>query len=100
MTRMAYEMGVNIALGTDSGISPHGENANEFIEYVDIGMSPMEALKAGTIDTAEAAGIKPKVGSLEAGKAADIVAMPASPLNDINNVLKVNFVMRDGIVFK
>jgi imidazolonepropionase-like amidohydrolase len=100
MTRLAHEMDVKIALGTDSGVSPHGENANEFIEYVGIGMSAMEALKAGTLDAANAGGFADRTGSIVAGKAADIVAMPASPLQDIEAVLDVRFIMRDGIVFK
>lgn len=99
MTRLAYEQGVKIALGTDSGVSPHGENANEFIEYVDIGMSPMEALMAGTVNAADAGGID-DVGRLAPGYAADIVAMPRSPLNDIKAVLEVDFVMRDGRVYR
>ena len=100
MTRLAHEMGVKIALGTDSGVSPHGENANEFIEYVGIGMTEMEALVAGTVDAADAAGISATTGSLVAGKAADIVAMDANPLEDISAVLEVSFIMRDGVVFK
>jgi imidazolonepropionase-like amidohydrolase len=100
MGAMAYKMGVNIALGTDSGVSPHGENANEFVEYVNIGMSEMESIMAGTINAAIAAGIDKKTGSLETGKAADIVAMPGNPLNDIKAVLGVGFVMRDGVIFK
>ena len=100
MTRLAHSMGVNIALGTDSGVSPHGENANEFVEYVDAGMTQMESLVAGTIGAAQAAGIADKVGSLEPGKAADIVAMPMSPLDDINSVLDLYFIMRDGVIFK
>ena len=100
MTALAYKMGVNIALGTDSAVSPHGENANEFVEYVSAGMSEMEALVAGTINAAKAAGIEGTVGSLEPGKAADIVAVPGNPINDINAVLGVTFVMRDGVVFK
>ena len=100
MGRLAHKMGVKIALGTDAALFPHGDNANEFIEYVNIGMSEMEALMAGTINAAEAAGIVDKVGSLETGKAADIVALAANPLNDIRAVLDVAFVMRDGQVFK
>ncbi len=78
---------------------PHGQNANEFIEYVNVGMTPMEALMGRTVNAAEAAGIK-DAGSLEPGKAADIVAMPASPLENISAVLEVDFIMRDGIVFR
>jgi len=100
MTRLAHDMGVKIALGTDSGVSPHGENAHEFIEYVDIGMTETEALMAGTINAAEAGGVKDSVGSIEVGKAADIVALAGSPLADINEVLQVQFIMRDGVVFK
>ena len=100
MGALAWKMGVKIAFGTDSGVSPHGENANEFIEYVNIGMSNMEALMAGTVHAATAAGIENKTGMLEAGKAADIVAMPGNPLDDITAVLGVTFVMRDGVVFK
>lgn len=100
MTRLAHKMGVKIALGTDAGLFPHGDNANEFIEYVGVGMTEIEALMAGTINAAKAAGVDHKVGSIEPGKAADIVALPASPLDDIKQVLNVNFVMRDGIIFK
>ncbi len=100
MVRLAHSMGVKIALGTDSGVSPHGENANEFIEYVNAGMTEMQALMAGTVNAAEAAGITASVGSLEPGKAADIVAMRASPLEDIEAVLDVSFIMRDGVIFK
>jgi len=69
------------------------------LEYVAIGMTPMEALVAGTVNAAKAGGIE-GVGSLEVGNAADMVAMPRSPLEDINEVLDVTFIMRDGIVFK
>jgi imidazolonepropionase-like amidohydrolase len=99
LTREAYKLGVKIALGTDAGVYPHGQNANEFIEYVNAGMTPMQALVAGTSDAAEAGGIK-GVGALEPGMAADLVALPVSPLKDIHAVLNVAFVMRDGFVFK
>lgn len=100
MARLAYSMGVKIALGTDSGVSPHGENANEFVEYVDVGMTPGQALMAGTINAAIAGGFENRAGSLEVGKPADIVAMNESPLDDITAVLRVRFIMRDGFVFK
>ena len=100
MTRLAHSMDVRIALGTDSAVSPHGENANEFIEYVNVGMSEMEALTAGTLKAAEAGGFADRAGSLEPGKAADIVAMAESPLDDISAVLEMQFVMRDGVVFR
>jgi imidazolonepropionase-like amidohydrolase len=100
MTRLAHSMGVKIALGTDSGVSPHGENANEFVEYVNVGMTEMEALMAGTVNAAEAGGIADRIGSIAPGKAADVVGMADSPLEDIDAVLNVQFVMRDGVVFK
>ena len=100
MGALAYKMGVKIALGTDAGVYAHGENANEFIEYVNIGMSEMEALMAGTVHAAEAAGIQNLTGAIEAGKAADIIAMPGNPLQDIRAVLQVRFVMRDGVIFE
>lgn len=99
LAREAHAMGVKIALGTDAGVYPHGQNAHEFLEYVQAGMTPMQALVAGTSDAAEAGGIK-GVGKLEPGMAADLVALPVSPLKDINAVLNVSFVMRDGIIFK
>jgi imidazolonepropionase-like amidohydrolase len=99
LARQAHALGVKIALGTDAGVYPHGQNAHEFIEYVNAGMTPMEALVSGTSDAAIAGGIK-AAGHLEPGMPADIVAMATSPLHDINAVLDVPFVMRDGIVFK
>ena len=99
MTKLAYEMGVNIALGTDSGVSPHGHNAREFLEYVAIGMTPMEALMAGTVNAARAGAIE-GVGSLVIGNAANMVAMQGSPLDDITELLRLTFILRDGIVFK
>ena len=74
-------------------------NANEFIEYVDAGMTPMQSLTAGTSDAAEAGGIK-GIGTLEPGMAADVVGLAVSPLQDIHAVQNVSFVMRDGIIFK
>ena len=99
LARQAHAIGVKIALGTDASIFPHGQNAHEFMEYVEAGMTPMEALIAGTSDAATAGGIH-GVGTLEPGMSADVVAMPVSPLSDIKAVLDVPFVMRAGIVYK
>jgi len=100
LARLAHQVGTRIALGTDAPLVPHGQNAQEFIEYVNAGMTPMEALMTGTVNAAEAAGVADKTGSLEAGKAADVVALSRSPLEDIQAVKDVAFVMRDGVVVK
>jgi imidazolonepropionase-like amidohydrolase len=100
LVTMAHKIGVKIAVGTDAPLVPHGENAMEMVTYVvDSGLTPMEALMAGTVNAAEAGGIK-DVGKLEPGMAADVIAMPQSPLEDIHAVMKVDFVMRGGIVAK
>ena len=100
LVTLAHKIGVKIAVGTDAPLVPHGENAMEMVTYVvDSGLTPMEALMAGTVNAAEAGGIK-DVGKLEPGMAADVIAMPQSPLEDIHAVMKVDFVMRGGIVAK
>jgi len=95
----AYKAGVRIAFGTDSGVSPHGENAKEFIYMVEAGMPAAFALQAATISAAEVLGVDDQ-GVIEAGKRADIVAMPGDPVTDINAVLNVDFVMKDGVVYR
>jgi len=99
MVRMAIRLGVKIALGTDNGIAPHGTNGREMLEYVEAGMTPMEALKTGTVNASEAGGL-PDRGRLTPGMAADVVALDGNPLEKIDAVLDVDFVMRDGLVFK
>ena len=99
LVRDAIRIGTPVALGTDTGINPHGTNAQEFLEYVDAGMSPVEALKTGTVNAAAAAGLADR-GRLAPGLAADVVALDGDPTTNINAVLNVDFVMRDGIVFK
>ena len=69
-------------------------------EYVNAGMTEMQALIAGTVDAAEAAGRADSIGTIESGKAADIVAMKHNPLDDIHAVLNLKFIMRDGVIFK
>jgi len=96
----AYKAGVKIAFGTDTGVSPHGENAQEFVYMVEGGMPPMVAIQAATIQAARLLGIEKETGSIEKGKAADIVAVPGDPLADIALMKKVNFVMRGGTVYK
>jgi imidazolonepropionase-like amidohydrolase len=98
--RKAIQMGVKIALGTDSGVSPHGRNAEEFGLMVDHGMTPAASLRAGTSGAAALLGIDKTTGTLEAGKVADIVAVPGDPLKDIRLTEKVSFVMRGGRVHR
>jgi imidazolonepropionase-like amidohydrolase len=98
--RKAYKKGVKIAFGTDAGVFPHGDNAREFTYMVEAGMPAMEAIKAGTVVNAGILGIADKVGTLEAGKLADIVATDENPLQNIKTVEKVTFVMKEGVVYK
>ena len=95
----AYRNGVKIAFGTDMGVGPHGDNAREFVYMVEAGMPAAYALQAATVRAAEVLGVDDQ-GVIEAGKRADIVAMPGNPLEDINAVLKVDFVMKDGQVYR
>jgi len=96
----AYEFGVPIVFGTDTGVSPHGDNAKEFALMVQGGMPEMEAIKSATTVAADFLGISDTHGSIEAGKQADIVAVPGNPLEDIATMEQVNFVMKGGEVYK
>lgn len=98
--RKAYKRGVKIAFGTDAGVFPHGDNAKEFTYMVEAGMPPMEAIKSATVVNAGILGITDKVGTLEAGKLADIVASDENPLTNIKTLEKVSFVMKEGVVYK
>ncbi len=96
----AWKAGVKIAFGTDSGVSPHGENAKEFGYMVANGMPPMEAIKAATIHAATLLGAEKDLGTVEAGKYADLVAVTGNPLEDIRLTEKVGFVMKGGVVYR
>ena len=99
--KIAYRNHVKIAFGTDSGVIPHGTNAHEFTLMVEWGgLSPMESIMAGTMNAATLLGWEKKVGSLEVGKFADIVAVPGDPLSDIHRMEAVKFVMKDGVVYR
>jgi imidazolonepropionase-like amidohydrolase len=99
--KTAVRYHVKIAFGTDSGVIPHGTNAHEFTLMVEWGgLSPMESIMAGTINAATLLGWEKKVGSLEVGKFADIVAVPGDPLSDIHRMENVSFVMKNGVVYK
>lgn len=95
----AYKAGVKIAFGTDAGVGPHGDNAREFVYMVEAGMPAAVALQAATIRAAEVLGVDDQ-GVVEAGKRADIVAVPGDPLADIGVVMAVDFVMKDGVVYR
>lgn len=98
--RRAHAAGVRVAFGTDTAVSPHGQNAREFALMVKAGMTPMQAIASATIIAAEHIGQAQSLGSIEPGKHADIIATGPSPLDDIDALLNVAFVMRSGIVFK
>lgn len=100
MFRRALRMGVKIAFGTDSAVSPHGMNAQEFALMVDLGMPPAAALRSATSVAADLLGLSKTLGTLEPGKAADVIAVPGDPLADIKVMERVSFVMKDGRVFK
>lgn len=100
MFRNALRKGVRIAFGTDASVSPHGTNAQEFSLLVDHGMSPAAALRSATSVAADLLGIAKTAGTLEPGKAADVIAVPGNPLTDIKAMEKVRFVMKGGKVFK
>jgi imidazolonepropionase-like amidohydrolase len=100
MFRNAVKMGVKISFGTDAAVFPHGQNAKEFKLMVDLGMKPLDALKSATASDAELLGIAPKVGTLEKGKLADIIAMPGDPTADITVTEQVSFVMKEGKIIR
>ena len=99
MARLAYENGVTIAFGTDSGVSNHGDNAEEFIYMTRAGMSEMEAIESATTVAAKHISLSDVIGTLEAGKYADLIGVDASPLDDITELLDVDFVMKGGVVY-
>lgn len=96
----AHKAGVNVAYGTDSGISPHGTNAQEAVLMVEAGMSEMDVIVAATINAADLIDMSDSIGTIETGKFADIIAVDASPLENIEELLDVDFVMKGGKIFK
>ncbi len=96
----AYKNKVKIAFGTDAGVFPHGLNGREFKYMVEAGMPAIEAIQSATIESAKLLRIDNKLGSIKAGKLADIVAVKGDPLKDISLMEKVTFVMKEGIVYK
>ena len=98
--RKAIQIGVKVAFGTDSGVSQHGINAQEFALMVDHGMSPLMALRAGTLDAAVALGLEREIGTLQKGKVADVIAVSGDPFKDIRATERVRFVMKSGKIVK
>jgi imidazolonepropionase-like amidohydrolase len=96
----AHKAGVKIAFGTDAGVFPHGENAKEFGYMVEAGMSPIDAIRAATVHAATLLDQPARLGQLEPGFAADIVAVDGDPLRDVKLLEQVKFVMKEGVVYK
>jgi imidazolonepropionase-like amidohydrolase len=95
----AYKAGVKIAFGTDAGVYAHGKNWLEFVYMTEVGMPAMEAIQSATVSAADLIGVYDKIGSIEKGKLADIIAVEGDPTKDIQAMGRVSFVMKDGIVY-
>ena len=96
----AVQAGVKTAFGTDAGVYPHGQNAKQFAFMVKYGMSPLQAIRAATVDAADLLGWTDRVGVVAAGYYADIIAVAGDPLRDITELERVTFVMKGGVVYK
>jgi len=99
MFRRAHAAGVKVAFGTDSGVSTHGENAREFVYMVEAGMPPLAAILAATREAATLLGAADRIGSIQAGRFADLIAVAGNPVTDISELRRVTFVMKGGKVF-
>jgi imidazolonepropionase-like amidohydrolase len=98
--RKAVQAGVKMAFGTDAGVYPHGDNARQFFYMVKFGMTPAQAIRAATSSAADLIGRAQSVGTIEAGKYADIIAVNADPLADVRALEHVDFVMKGGVIYK
>ncbi len=96
----AYKAGVKIAFGTDAGVGAHGDNWREFVYMTEAGMPAMAAIQSATIEGARLLGMEHELGSIKVGKLADIIAVPGNPLQDIQLMGQVSFVMKDGQIYK
>ena len=96
----AFKAGVRVALGTDAGVYPHGQNGGEFWSMVQLGLTPVQALQAGTVNAAELMGWSDRVGVIRPGMFADIIAVRGDPISDIHLLEHVQFVMKGGVVYK
>lgn len=100
VVKRAHALGTIIGFGTDAAVYPHGRNAEEFARLVEAGLTPAEALRAATSIDAKLLGLEAQIGTLEAGKLADVVAVPGDPLAEIRATERVSFVMKQGVVVK
>jgi imidazolonepropionase-like amidohydrolase len=98
--KKAFAAGVKIGFGTDAAVYPHGLNAHEFAVYVRLGMTPLQAIQTATVNDADLLGWSDKVGTIDAGKFADIIAVDGDPLTDVTTLERVKFVMKGGEVVK
>jgi imidazolonepropionase-like amidohydrolase len=98
--KKAFAAGVKIGFGTDAAVYPHGLNGHEFAVYVRLGMTPLQAIQSATVNDADLLGWSDKVGTLEPGKFADIIAVDGDPLKDVVTLQNVKFVMKGGEVVK
>ncbi len=96
--RHAFQSGAKLAFGTDSGVYPHGDNARQFSKMVEWGMKPLDAIQAATINAADLVGMPDKLGALESGHYADLIAVSGDPLADVKILENVKFVMKGGVV--
>lgn len=96
----AFRAGVKIAFGTDAAVYPHGLNAHEFAVYVQMGMTPLQAIQTGTVNAADLLGWSDRIGAIEQGKFADMVAVNGDPTKDVTLLQKPVFVMKGGTVYK
>ncbi len=96
--RHAFQSGARIAFGTDSGVYPHGDNARQFSKMVEWGMKPIDAIQAATINAADLVGMHDKIGALETGHFADLIAVSGDPLTDVKTLENVKFVLKGGVV--
>ena len=95
----AIKAGVKIAYGTDAGLYPHGQNADGFLDLVEYGMSPAQAIKTATVNAAELLGVDDS-GAIVVGKLADLIAVTGNPLEDVSLLQNVSFVMKNGRIYK
>ena len=98
--KKAFAAGLKVAFGTDAAVYPHGLNAHEFAVYVRLGMTPLQAIQTATLNASDLLGWANKIGTLEPGKFADIIAVDGDPLKDVTTLQEVKFVMKGGEVVK